>query len=240
MGDDELVFTDTADEALSSEQPRRHLGDQTVRTSGPAFRRKPKTRRPPDPAIAARPHCLVGPVLPEPLLLSRSRRYVVGRDVAASVRIRSGSVSRRHAEVFWDGRCFVVRDLSSTNGTLLNGHEVEGECPVYGDDRLEFGDYELTVRVLRPGEVPEDHGDEGSEGGERTPGRHAVSTSAPMIAGRAKDARGDAPGYPLGPSAPARRQRRTASPARPTGVERTSSSPSRRARRTCSVPTQFG
>jgi hypothetical protein len=67
-----------------------------------------------------------------PLELSADR-VVLGRSHECDVRVADLNVSRRHAEVREEGDGYVLVDLSSTNGTLLNGRPVERQ-------RLEDGD----------------------------------------------------------------------------------------------------
>jgi len=55
------------------------------------------------------------------VLLRRGERVVVGRDVAASLRVDDLAVSRAHFEVVWEGPGCRLRDLGSSNGTLVNG-----------------------------------------------------------------------------------------------------------------------
>jgi hypothetical protein len=50
--------------------------------------------------------------------------YVVGRDVAAGIKVMSKSVSRRHARIETTGPTPVLIDLGSANGTQVNGTKV--------------------------------------------------------------------------------------------------------------------
>jgi hypothetical protein len=50
--------------------------------------------------------------------------YVIGRDVAAGIKIMSKSVSRRHARIETTGPTPVLIDLGSANGTIVNGTRV--------------------------------------------------------------------------------------------------------------------
>mmetsp|Transcript_3499 Transcript_3499/g.9348 ORF Transcript_3499/g.9348 Transcript_3499/m.9348 type:complete len:166 (-) Transcript_3499:1269-1766(-) len=45
----------------------------------------------------------------------------VGRTKNNKMHIKDPSVSEKHAEVCWNGRSWLVRDLDSSNGTVLNG-----------------------------------------------------------------------------------------------------------------------
>ena len=54
-------------------------------------------------------------------------KLTVGRTRASKVWIRDSAVSEKHAEVFWDGKCWALQDKGSSNGTLLNGISLEAE-----------------------------------------------------------------------------------------------------------------
>lgn len=60
---------------------------------------------------------------------SRRLPIVVGRSAEAKFRIPLDSVSRKHCEVFEKDGCVFVRDLGSTNGTLLDGELVAIAVP---------------------------------------------------------------------------------------------------------------
>ena len=63
--------------------------------------------------------------LPAAFLL-KQERHVIGRDAAAAdLTLKAPAVSRVHAEVVKDGRRFIVRDLGSRNGVLVNGRKVQ-------------------------------------------------------------------------------------------------------------------
>jgi hypothetical protein len=69
---------------------------------------------------------------------------ILGRHPACDVVIDDLSVSRRHARLtFRDGN-WVLCDLSSTNGTEVNGRPVV-RCRLLPGDRLRLGDADLRV-----------------------------------------------------------------------------------------------
>ncbi len=80
----------------------------------------------------------------------RRSEVILGRDEGAHLRIPDEGVSRRHAliELSWDSkrrvRHIFIRDLGSTNGTLVNGERVasadlrEGDKIRLGDTVLKF------------------------------------------------------------------------------------------------------
>lgn len=76
---------------------------------------------------------------------------VLGRDAEADIVLDDITVSRRHAEVVWMDRHWLLRDLGSTNGTLLNGREVGwlGK-QLRPHDILQVGHAKLVVAQVHP------------------------------------------------------------------------------------------
>lgn len=71
---------------------------------------------------------------------------VIGRERSqAGVVLRDPNVSRRHAELSFDGRDWVIRDLNSTNGTLVNDVDVT-ECALRDGDLITVGLVNLEFR----------------------------------------------------------------------------------------------
>jgi len=81
----------------------------------------------------------------EVLLPSTERSvWVVGRSRSCDVRLADPAVSARHARVHCRGGRWTVADLSSTNGTWVNGARVEHAVLAPGDE-LVLG--EIAVRL---------------------------------------------------------------------------------------------
>ncbi|MGE3675965.1 MAG: FHA domain-containing protein, partial [Polyangiaceae bacterium] len=64
---------------------------------------------------------------------------VIGRDEAVDLCIPVQSVSRRHAEIRWEGSQWLLRDLGSRNGTLLDGQRIH-ESPLEPGQEVRVGD----------------------------------------------------------------------------------------------------
>jgi len=78
---------------------------------------------------------------------------VVGRDEAADLVLGDASVSRRHARVECSAEGeFVVVDLDSTNGTMVNGRPVQRAPCAPGDD-IEVGAVSLRLDVVQREEL---------------------------------------------------------------------------------------
>jgi hypothetical protein len=67
------------------------------------------------------------------------RPITVGRMSDCSIPLNDQNVSRRHAEIVPGRGAYVVRDLGSTNGTMVNGTRISGEQRLNDGDILSFG-----------------------------------------------------------------------------------------------------
>jgi pSer/pThr/pTyr-binding forkhead associated (FHA) protein len=73
---------------------------------------------------------------------------LIGRADNADVLVDSQDVSRKHAQVSWDGTSAVVVDAGSRSGTIVNGHPITGTCPLRSGDVLQVGSVELRFEAL--------------------------------------------------------------------------------------------
>ncbi|OQX68068.1 MAG: hypothetical protein B6A08_12290 [Sorangiineae bacterium NIC37A_2] len=74
-----------------------------------------------------------------PVLPLRKDPQTIGRDPSVELRLEVPAVSRRHAEIRFERGSFIVRDLGSTNGTLLDGQRIE-EAVLEDNSELRIGD----------------------------------------------------------------------------------------------------
>ncbi len=75
-----------------------------------------------------------------------------GRHDDCQLRIKSSEVSRRHCQFFEKNGMLLVKDLGSSNGTLLNGKKIEGQRVLEPGDELVIGPVKL--RVEKAGQAP--------------------------------------------------------------------------------------
>jgi transcriptional regulator with GAF, ATPase, and Fis domain len=71
--------------------------------------------------------------------------FRIGKAPDNDLVLAADTVSRNHCEIRRDARGFLVRDLDSTNGTLLDGKEIR-EAYLTPGSTLTVGDVELTLR----------------------------------------------------------------------------------------------
>jgi pSer/pThr/pTyr-binding forkhead associated (FHA) protein len=74
--------------------------------------------------------------------------FVVGRGPECHVRPNSELISRQHCLLRVSGHSVMVRDLGSTNGTLVNGKRLVDECALKTGDTLQLGP--LVFEVVPP------------------------------------------------------------------------------------------
>ena len=78
-------------------------------------------------------------------------RLTVGRDLRSDVVIDDTKVSRLHAEITRDthGR-YLLTDLTSRNGTTVDGRQLVGSLPLVGGELLRFGRTCVEIFTTKP------------------------------------------------------------------------------------------
>ncbi len=83
----------------------------------------------------------------------------VGRGAECAIRTDDAMVSRRHAQIRFDGQRYVIEDLGSANGTLVNGQRIQKQA-LGNSDMIQCGP--VTIRFVEDDGAP--------PGGEMLPG----------------------------------------------------------------------
>lgn len=99
------------------------------------------------------PQPTVGPTVTLLLQDGSSRTYlvhegsnIIGRGSDVDLRLPDTGVSRRHAEIVWDGQDAVLVDLQSTNGTTVNDDPIDNWLLADGDV-ITVGHSFIEVRI---------------------------------------------------------------------------------------------
>jgi len=71
-------------------------------------------------------------------------QLLVGRDPRCDIVLADPTVSRRHARLLSRDGGWIVQDLDSTNGTIVNRARV-GRCRIAPGDRIQFGDQLVAI-----------------------------------------------------------------------------------------------
>ena len=81
-------------------------------------------------------------------------RTVIGRGSDADITIADAGTSRKHVEILWDGERAMVRDMNSTNGTLLDGAKVV-EAGLPPDSTVTIGRTDIVFHVIAQTAAPQ-------------------------------------------------------------------------------------
>lgn len=76
-----------------------------------------------------------------------TKKFLVGREQDCQLRPTSDLVSRHHCVFTADDYTVRLRDLGSTNGTLLNGERLEGTAVLKPGDHIIIGKLELEIQI---------------------------------------------------------------------------------------------
>jgi hypothetical protein len=81
----------------------------------------------------------------------------VGRHEKSDVRLADKSVSRKHAEIYFDGLSYFLRDLGSRYGTVLNRHRISLDAaPLFDGAQIKLGPRSTLEFTLRFTPGPDD------------------------------------------------------------------------------------
>jgi len=83
------------------------------------------------------------------------RKFLIGREQDCQLRPNSDMVSRHHCVFSIDDFSVRLRDLGSTNGTLVNGERIRKEVVLSAGDRVVIGNLEFELMVRTGVAVPE-------------------------------------------------------------------------------------
>eukprot|EP00890_Picochlorum_soloecismus_P004270 jgi/Picsp_1/4844/NSC_02209-R1_fha domain protein len=84
-------------------------------------------------------HVTQGPLSGKTYAMS-GNSFRIGRTKSSKLQIKDPSVSERHAEMIYLEGCWQIRDLGSSNGTAVNGKQVDGTFVKIGSgDFIGFG-----------------------------------------------------------------------------------------------------
>ncbi|RMD96221.1 MAG: FHA domain-containing protein, partial [Calditrichaeota bacterium] len=82
------------------------------------------------------------------------QKYVIGRESTCDILLEDDSVSRKHANLFYQNGSFYIEDLHSKNGVFVNGEKCE-KCTLENYDYIQIG--RITLHFYFPdGDFPEE------------------------------------------------------------------------------------
>ena len=70
----------------------------------------------------------------------------IGRKADCDIVLQSSDVSRQHAQIRAERGCWILRDLGSSNGTLIEGMRIK-EHELRDGDSIHIGGFEIRCRL---------------------------------------------------------------------------------------------
>ena len=71
----------------------------------------------------------------------------IGRQAGNTIRLTERNVSRNHARLVKRNGSYIVEDLGSYNGVMVNGERVDAAAELSSGDQLSIGDYALALQL---------------------------------------------------------------------------------------------
>lgn len=141
----EETFIDRLDQLLGEQliDPRRLIGDLSFRGAA-GWRARIVASVTTAGSRRRRSSCSPGETLLALDWSGATDELLVGRHHRCDVVLDDPSVSRMHLRLLFRDGSWVLRDLGSTNGTIVNGAPV-GRCELRPGDRLVLGDAQLRI-----------------------------------------------------------------------------------------------
>ena len=70
----------------------------------------------------------------------------IGRQAGNSIRLTERNVSRSHARLLKRNEAYIIEDLGSYNGVIVNGERIDEKAELAAGDQLGIGDYDLELQ----------------------------------------------------------------------------------------------
>jgi pSer/pThr/pTyr-binding forkhead associated (FHA) protein len=87
----------------------------------------------------------------------RLTQFLIGRDADCHLRPASPLISKRHCAILIRNEQAFIRDFGSTNGTILNQVQLQGEAELHDGDTLKIGPLSFQVKLteVAPAKAPD-------------------------------------------------------------------------------------
>ncbi|MBN2510842.1 MAG: FHA domain-containing protein [Spirochaetales bacterium] len=106
-------------------------------------RKTPKTRRP----VTRNEYTLTCSVRKTPYVLSKTKKFSIGRLKKNDISLPQKTTSDVHATVKWSKSSFRITDENSTNCTYVNGKRIEGTTALADGDKIKIGKFTILFRI---------------------------------------------------------------------------------------------
>jgi pSer/pThr/pTyr-binding forkhead associated (FHA) protein len=87
-------------------------------------------------------------------ILIRTARFLIGRNPDCDIRPNSDLISRQHCEITQVGEEVRLKDMGSSNGTIVNGERISGEVVLNDGDLIQVGPLGFQVMLQSSSVTP--------------------------------------------------------------------------------------
>lgn len=115
-------------------------------------------------------------------ILVEPEKFTVGRHSNNDLSVASGKLSREHLKIDRFGDIFIVSDSNSSNGTTLNGADLDEPAALKNEDKLNLGGgLEIEVEMISDDPNADLNGDSGTNSAANVDENSDVSASATSV-----------------------------------------------------------
>ena len=111
---------------------------------------------------------------------------LLGRDQFCDIVVRNHTVSRQHARIIRTPEGYFIEDLSSLNGTYINGRRLEGRTAIQDQDKIHIYEVVTVFHQGAPPPLEEEMEDVGQTLAQLPLAQEAVATQEPVAAAGAQ------------------------------------------------------
>ncbi|MBN2711509.1 MAG: zinc-ribbon domain-containing protein [Planctomycetes bacterium] len=83
------------------------------------------------------------------VLLPMDKEFIFGRALQSDYLLEDARSSRQHSRLKWNGAAFLLSDMDSRNGTVLNGEMVKGMVPLNDRDVVQIAGERFVYRMVK-------------------------------------------------------------------------------------------
>jgi pSer/pThr/pTyr-binding forkhead associated (FHA) protein len=108
---------------------------------------------------------LICPLLHSKIILKSEGTVIIGRSPSVEITLPAKKVSRKHAEIKFDGHGYSIHDLGSTNGTFVNGSRIHRRRRLRSGMKIDIGAFTFDVIELATADEDIDvhHGEDANQ-----------------------------------------------------------------------------
>ena len=141
--DDDLIHPTVKEQSIDSKNPltENHASQQEANSSDGSLKKKVLSSN----SQGTSPRIIQ--ISNEQYFEISNDHFFIGRHPKSDILLMDETVSARHAVIIHSQNKILIQDVGSTNGTFINGEQIEGRRELKDGDNLHFGKVEMIYRA---------------------------------------------------------------------------------------------